>query len=181
VTGDGGAGIVLEDLDHATKRKAHIYAEYLGGSFDLEGWKVAFPNLSSSSYSDVMLRAIDKSNISKEEIDLLVPHGVGTTATDYYEAKAITDVFGKNVQRPFITALKPYIGHNLGSTTLLETAILLMGLESNIIPPTLNTKQTDERLDINIVNRFISIKLNIIMKIACGFAGYNGASIFRKL
>ena len=76
VLGDGGAGIVVESLDSALKRKAHIYAEYLGGGFCLEGWKVAIPNITSDSYRIAMDSALKKANVKKESIDLLVPHGV---------------------------------------------------------------------------------------------------------
>ena len=180
VTGDGGAGIVLEDLDSALKRKAHIYAEYLGGGFHLEGWKVAIPDITGDSYKIAIERAMKTSGVRKEDIDLIIPHGVATQVTDAYEAKAITDIFGKNSKRPLITAFKPYIGHNLGSTVLLETAILLMALENNLIPPTLNCDEVDQKLNIDLVKELTKRKLKIVMKIACGFAGFNAATIFRK-
>lgn len=181
VTGDGGAGIVLESLDKAKKRRAHIYAEYLGGGFDLEGWKVSVPDLNSDSYRRVIEKAIQNAGISKRKIDLIIPHGVGTTATDYYEAKAISDIFGENCQKPFITALKPYIGHNLGSTSLLETVISLLALKNDYIPATLNITNTDPKLKIRIICKPIAKKLKNILKIACGFAGYNAAAIFKKI
>lgn len=181
VLGDGAAGMVLESLESALKRKARIYAEYLGGGFSTEGWKITIPDLTSDFYKTAIQQAIKNSNIAKEEIDLLVPHGVGTPITDTYEAKAITHVFGKNPKKPLISAFKPYIGHNLGSTALLETIILLLALEHNYIPPTLNCQNLDTRLNIQPVRSPISINLKIAMKIACGFAGYNGACIFKKV
>lgn len=181
VTGDGGAGIVLEDLDHAIKRKAHIYAEYLGGGFDLEGWKISVPDINSDSYRKVILQALQRSNVAKEEIDLLVSHGIGTTVTDHYEAKAIAGVFGRNFQRPLVTAFKPYIGHNLGSTALLETVISILALENNYVPPILNTEEVDPRFKIQLVKETMRTNLNNVMKIACGFAGYNAACLFRKM
>lgn len=180
VLGDGGAGIVFESLNSALKRKAHIYAEYLGGAFHMEGWKISIPDMGGNSYSMVIESALKNSGVNKESIDLIVPHGVSTPLTDAYEAKAITDVFGKNPQRPLITAFKPYIGHNLGSTALLETAILLLCLENNVILPTLNCQTPDPKLSIVPVRELIKTKLNTVMKTACGFAGYNGAVVFRR-
>ena len=180
VLGDGGAGIALESLSSALKRKAHIYAEYLGGAFHIEAWKISIPDMSGNSYSTVIKSALKNSGVDKKSIDLLVPHGVATPVTDAYEAKAITDVFGKNPKKPLITAFKPYIGHNLGSSALLETAILLLSLENNIIPPTLNCQIPDSKLSVSPVKDLIKTKLNTVMKIACGFAGYNGAAVFRK-
>lgn len=181
VPGDGGAGIVLEDLETARKRKAHIYAEYLGGGFHLEGWKVAIPDIGGDSYKIAVETAIKNSRVKKSDIDLVIPHGVGTKVTDAYEAKVITDIFGKNPKRPLITAFKPYVGHNLGSTVLLETAILLMVLGKNMVPRTLNYTEVDPNIGIRLVKKNIKVKLKTVLKMACGFAGYNGAAIFRKI
>jgi len=180
VLGDGGAGIVLESLSSALKRKAHIYAEYLSGAFHIEAWKISVPDMTSNSYSTIIKFALKNSGVNKKSIDLLVPHGVATSVSDAYEAKAIRDVFGKNPKKPLITAFKPYIGHNLGSSALLETVILLLSLENNIIPPTLNCQIPDSKLSISPVKDLIKTKLKTVMKIACGFAGFNGAAVFRK-
>ena len=87
-------------MEHAEKRNAHIYAEYLAAASDLEGWKVTTPQIGSDSYQKAILKALKQSNVSKEEIDLLCPHGVGSQAIDYYESKAITDIFGLNPEKP---------------------------------------------------------------------------------
>ncbi len=181
VFGDGGVGIVLEDLEHAQRRNAPIYAEYLGGGFYLEGWKVTTPQIGSDSYQKAILRALKQSSISKDEIELLVPHGVGSQAIDYYEARAITDVFGLNSPKPLITTFKPYIGHNLGGSTLLETAILLLSLKNEVVLPTLNCQNLDPKFNISLVKEKLKTKVNIAMKICCAFAGYNAAVVFKKL
>ena len=181
VFGDGGVGIVLEDLEHAEKRNAHIYAEYLGGGFDLEGWKVTTPQIGSDSYQNAILKALKQSNISKDEIDLLVPHGVGSQAIDYYESKAITSVFGSNPEKPLITAFKPYIGHNLGGSALLETAVLLLSLNTGIVPPTLNCQNINPMFNISPVKERLETEIKTAMKICCAFAGYNAAVVFRRV
>jgi 3-oxoacyl-(acyl-carrier-protein) synthase len=180
ILGDGGAGLVLEDLEHAKRRNAHIYAEYLGGGFSLEGWNVAIPRLGDKYYQKTILDALKQSNIKRDDIDLICAHGVGTSIIDYYEAKAITDIFGLNFKKPLVTAFKPYIGHNLGGSTLAETAILLLALENNLIPPVLNTKEVDRRFNISLVKEKISKEIKTVLKISCAFAGYNAATIFRK-
>lgn len=181
VFGDGGVGIVLEDLEHAEKRNAHIYAEYLGGGFHLEGWKVTTPQIGSDSYQKAILKAISQSKISKEEIDMLCPHGVGSQSIDYYESKAITDIFGKNPAKPFITAFKPYIGHNLGGSALLETAILLLSLEHKTVLPTLNCENVNPAFNISPVKEKIETEVNTAMKICCAFAGFNSAVVFKRV
>lgn len=179
--GDGGVGLVLEELEHARKRNAPIYAEYLGGGFDLEGWKITTPQIGSESYQRAISKALKQGNINKEEIDLLCPHGVGSQPIDYYESRAVTDVFGSSVQRPLITAFKPYVGHNLGSSALLETAMLLLSLNNNIAPPTLNYEKPDPKFNISLVREKIKTELKTVMKICCAFAGYNAAAIFRRI
>jgi 3-oxoacyl-[acyl-carrier-protein] synthase II len=180
VFGDGGVGIVLEDLEHARKRNACIYAEYLGGGFCLEGWKVTTPQIGSDSYQKAISKALKQSRMSIDKIDLLVPHGVGSQAIDYYESKAITDVFGSNPEKPIITAFKPYVGHNLGGSALLESAILLLSLKNEVILPTLNCENIDPKFNISLVKEKSDIKVNTAMKICCAFAGYNSAVVFKR-
>lgn len=181
VSGDCGAALVLEDLATARKRKAHIYAEYAGGSFSLDTWKVIIPNPISDSYKNIILDVLDRTNTNKQNIDLLVPHGVAMPVTDYYEAKAITGVFGKNSNKPLITAFKPYIGHCLGASALIESIILLLSMDNNVIVPTLNSDDLNPSLNIQLTRKFTSRKIQNALKIACGFAGYNGAAVFRKI
>ena len=193
VFGDGGVGMVMEDLESAQQRKAPIYAEYLGGGFDLEGWKITVPELGSNSYQRAITGAFKQSGIERERIDLLCPHGVGSQVIDYYESKAITDTFGVypvrydklshgvNPKKPLITTFKPYVGHNLGSSALLETAVLLLSLKNNIIPPTLNCQNIDPKFNISLVKEKTKANINTAMKICCAFAGFNAAAVFRKI
>ncbi|MDD5079221.1 MAG: beta-ketoacyl synthase N-terminal-like domain-containing protein [Candidatus Omnitrophica bacterium] len=181
VFGDGSIGIVVEELNHALKRKAPIYAEYIGGGFSLESWRVTMPKINSTSYQDAIKKALKHASLASSDIELLCPHGVGSHVTDLYESKAITDIFGKNSKSPLITTFKPYIGHNLGGSTLLETAILLLSMSNNKILPTLNYHLPDARTNIYLVDTLIDQKITTTMKICCAFAGYNAAAIFRRL
>jgi 3-oxoacyl-[acyl-carrier-protein] synthase II len=179
--GDGGVAIVVEELEHAKQRNATIYAEYLGGGFSLEGWQVTVPKVGSDSYQRAILKALEQSEVNKDEIELLCPHGIGSHVIDYYESKAITDTFGTKPKRPLITAFKPYVGHNLGGSALLETAILLLSLKNETIIPTLNSDNTNPAYNISLVREKIKKKIKTVMKICAAFAGYNAAAIFRRL
>lgn len=179
VIGEGGAAIVMEDFEFATRRKAHIYAEYIGGSFLLEGWKITLPAIWSDFYERVIKDCLLSSRIAKDKVDLINAHGVGMSMIDKYEIKAIESVFGKNSNQPLIAAFKPYIGHTLGLNALLEVIILLLALETNIIPPTLNFSPLIS--EINIVKRRLKKELRYVMKIVCAFAGYLGACLFKKI
>lgn len=181
VFGEGGAALILEDFEHAIKRKACIYAEFLSSGFALDSWKVALPNVSENFYFDAIIKSLREGMISSCEIDLINTHGVGTGIIDQYEAKTLTDIFSQNFKRPFVTALKPYVGHNLGGCALLEIVLLLIALENNFVPPVLNTEEVDPKLKINIVTEgFYSKKINTILKIACGFGGYNGSIVLKR-
>ncbi|RJQ55106.1 MAG: hypothetical protein C4526_04160 [Nitrospiraceae bacterium] len=181
IFGDGGAAMVIEDYDHALARNAHIYSEYLGGGFALEGWKVTLPAVGDSFYRNAILESLKESQVMPEDIDVINAHGAGTGIIDQYEARAITDIFGENFERPFITTLKPYIGHNLGSCALLEIVLQLIALEKDFVPPVLNCDETDPKLKIKVLKKGIYSKgIKTILKIACGFGGYDGAVVFRR-
>lgn len=181
VFGDGGAGLVLEDLEYAQKRKAKIYAEYLGGGFSQEGWKVTVPAIGKDFYQKAIKEALKFSKVEKEDIDLLCAHGAGNSIIDRYEAKAITDVFGAKPKRPLITALKPYVGNSLGAGSLVEAAILLLCLDNNTVLPVLNTQEVDPRMKMDLVKEKVNTELKTVLKICCAFAGYDAAAVFRKI
>lgn len=177
VFGDGFSAIVLEELGSAKKRKARIYAEYLGGGFSLEGWKVVFPQIGGDSYIKAIKTALKNSQLKPKDIDLINPHGVGIRITDLYEAKAISAIFGKKTP---VTAFKPYVGHNLGGSAIIETIILLLAMQDNFIPATLNCRDFDEKYGINLAQEPTPQPLKTVMKLSCGFAGYNAAAVFKK-
>jgi len=122
------------------------------------------------------------SGVDVPDIDLIIPHGIGTRVTDEYEARAMVKVFGKGVDRPLVAALKPYTGHTLGSTALLETAMMLSALEKECVPATLNCERPDTGLPVNVARETIkSRRIQAALKTSCGFAGFDGACVFKKV
>jgi len=126
-----------------------------------------------------ILAAFANGGISSSDVDLVCAHGAGTNVSDIYEANTILKIFS-NSNKAAITALKSYIGHNLGGSALLETAILLLSLKSETIIPTLNSDNTNPTYNISLVREKIKKKIKIVMKICAAFAGYNAAAIFRR-
>jgi len=171
--GDGGAGIVLEEVDHALRRGANIYAEYLGGAFTFEGWKVIFPAVGKKYYSKTIRQVLNRINLSTDDIDLIIPHGIGLKIIDRYEVDGILEVFGEN-HKPLYSTFKPYIGHNLGASSLLETIILILAIKNEIIPPTLNYEYKEGN-KIRFINKFLEIPINTALKTTSAFAGFNAA------
>jgi 3-oxoacyl-[acyl-carrier-protein] synthase II len=181
ICGEGGAALILEDLEHALNRGANIYAEYLGGAFNLESWKITVPNICKNSYNKTIVESLERCGLQSQDIDIITTHGLGAPLVDQYEAKAMTDVFRENFKKPFITAFKPYFGHTLGNCALLETIILLLSMKENLILPILNYEGEDPKLNIKINQEKIHANLTTGLKIVWGFGGYNAATIFRKV
>ncbi|MCK5015018.1 MAG: hypothetical protein KAS66_14495 [Candidatus Omnitrophica bacterium] len=180
VCGQGGAALILEDLEYAKRRGAYIYAEYVGGRFVLESWKVAFPNILENYYVGIIKEVLKENHILPKNIDLINAHGVATNLIDQYEAKAIRQVFGKTNCNVMVNALKPYIGHTLGASGLLEIAILLIGMKKGALVPTLNVDPIDTKLKLNVVTKLKKAHLKTILKLSCGFGGFDGAVILKK-
>jgi len=180
ICGEGGAALVLEDLEHALNRGARIYAEYLGGVCNLESWKITVPDVTKNSYKKTITEALQKCGLTPDDINIINAHGLGSSMQDQYEANALTDVFGKKFYKPFVTAFKPYFGHTLGNSALLETLILLLSMQEDLVLPVLNYEGEDPKLKMIINREIIKTDLNTGMKIVWGFGGYNAATIFRK-
>lgn len=181
VLGEGGAAIVLEDLNFAEERGAKIYAEYLGGAFNSESWKVIFPAISMEFYKDVLRESLSRVDIDAKDVDVIVPHGVGTAIVDRHEYNTINSVFGGNPNRPLISAFKPYVGHCLGGSSLLEVALLLMCFQKGLLLPILNSKNFYRNNTLNFISESIKTEINCALKICASFAGFNAAVIFRKM
>lgn len=181
IFGDGSSALVLEDLNHAVNRGATIYGEYMGGGFNQEAWKVSVPNVAEDFFTKAFREALKNARTNPEQIDLVNPHGAATEIADRYEARSITNMFGDDPEKPVISAFKPYVGHNLGGSALLELVILLLALQNNLIPPTLNYENPDPKLKIHLARDFIRRDLRVVAKMSIGFAGYNAVGIFRKV
>ncbi len=178
VLGEGAAAIILESYESAQKRNAKIYAEYLGGHFLLEAWKVSLPAINERFYQDTMENALRKCCLKTRNIDLINAHGLGTQVGDSYESNAIGKVFGEKT--PPVVAFKPYVGHNLGGSALIETVLLIMSMYNQIVPPIINREDIDERLHINIVSERINLPDKCsALKISHSFGGYLAAVVLR--
>lgn len=177
--GAGAVGVVLEDYASASNRGAQIYCEYLGGGFVHESWGITYPKIGNRYYINTIKMALRNAKISASEVDLICAHGVATSIGDHYEAQAIEHVFKKN--HPKVTALKPFIGHNLGGSSLLELATLILAMKNKYIPEILNTKKCDPKFQLNLVLKPIRSEVDVIMKICCAFAGYDAAVVLKRL
>ncbi|HTQ80123.1 MAG TPA: beta-ketoacyl synthase N-terminal-like domain-containing protein [Thermoanaerobaculia bacterium] len=181
IFGDGGAAIILEDLEAATARNARIYAEYLGSGFAQDGWKISVPSPTLARAVDAIQRAFEDAGVAAADVDLVVPHGVGTSASDSYESLVLNRVFSGEEVWPAVTAFKPLLGHNLGGSALLELCLLLAAVEHQEVPPTLGHKTPFKRNPLPLVRDWQRRPIEVALKLTCGFAGYYGAALFSRL
>ncbi len=182
VLGSGAAAIVLEDLDAAQRRVKRVYAEWLGGGYTSDGWKVTFPDVVRGRYADAIRNALRSAGVQPEEVDLVVPHGVGSGLYDRFEAQCLAAVFG-NGDRPWppMMTLKGALGHTLGGCALIETVSALLAIERGSVPPAAVCENPDPSLPLGRQGSNRIAPDGVILKCTNGFAGQNGALVLRAI
>lgn len=176
VPGEGAAFLVLEELSHAQKRGAHIYAEIHGYASTNDA---CFPNVlpdEESGLSKAMNNVISQSGISSKEVDFLVADGMATYNGDHQEASAIYKVFGSSLSNLEVTVPKSMIGHSYGAAGAMDIAFAAMGLKNQTIPPTVNSEEQDEFCSFNVTRKAVQrSNLSYAMVNARGTGGINAS------
>jgi 3-oxoacyl-(acyl-carrier-protein) synthase len=181
ILGEGAGAVVLESETLANNRGAKAYCEYIGGAFTSDGWKLSVPCVKPSYYERAVKMVLDQNSLDPAEIDLIVPHGAASPIHDRYEAAAIRAVFGHLTTPPLVTALKPYVGHTLAGSALIETIISILAASYGVVPATLNLSMPDPALGIEVVTIHHRRNICTWMKTSTGFGGFNAACVFRQL
>lgn len=179
VMGEGSAVLVLEELEHAKKRGAKIYAEVVGYGATSDAYHITSPDPEAKGAIRAMERAIKDANIKPEGIDYINAHGTSTHLNDSTETKAVKLLFGdKNIK---VSSTKGNTGHLLGAAGAIEAIICTKAIENELVPPTINYKEKDEECDLDIVpNVPVKQKLNYVMSNSLGFGGHNASIILKK-
>lgn len=183
VMGEGSGIIVLEELEHALKRGAKIYAELVGYGASCDAYHMAAPDPSGDGAYICINRALKDAAISYEEIDLVNAHATSTPAGDEGELKAIKRVFKEHAKDVFITSNKSMIGHLLGAAGAVEMIATVMSLRENIAPPTINLDDPcDEAEGLNLVPnvRQEMKRCEYAISNSFGFGGHNACLIIKK-
>jgi 3-oxoacyl-(acyl-carrier-protein) synthase len=180
ILGEGVGAVVIETRQHAIERRARIYCEYLGGSFVSDAWKLNLPCVTPNYYQKAIQDVLETTGLAASEIDLVIPHGAASSLQDRYEAEAIATVFGSSAVRPAITALKPYIGHTLAGSAVLELIIGVLAAENGTIPATLNLTEPDPQIKIRLVTEHCKRAIKNWLKTTTGFGGFSAACVFRQ-
>lgn len=182
VFGDGGAAVVLEDEEHALRRGARIYGRLLGAGFTQDVWRISAPNPASANQARSIRRALHEAQLDAERIDAIVPHGTGISMIDKYEARTIRELWPDRRKQPVCLPLKPFVGHNLGGSSLLETALLLKAMRERRIPAV----RADEppaapAHGLDLPARWSSRVIRRAIKTAVGFGGFYGSIVLESV
>lgn len=180
-----GAGIlILEELEHAKKRGAKIYAEIIGYGQTGDAYDVVAPCPDGSSAAKAMEFALKDADISAKDVQYINTHGTSTHLGDIAETKAITNVFGDRATNPElrVSSTKSETGHMLGASGAVESVVCINSIRNSIVPPTINLENQDEEVaDLNYVpNKAEKMNVDIALTNSFGFGGHNAVLIFKK-
>jgi 3-oxoacyl-[acyl-carrier-protein] synthase II len=183
VMGEGSGAIILEELEHAKARGAHIYAELAGGGMSADAHHLTAPHPEGLGALLVMKNALEDANMKPEDLDYINVHGTSTPLGDISESKAILGVFGEHAYKLSISSTKSMTGHLLGAAGAVEAIACILATRDNIIPPTINFEHPDEQIDQNLDFTFNKAKkrtVDIALSNTFGFGGHNFSVIFKK-
>ncbi len=184
VMGEGGGGLILEELEHAKRRGAKIYAELIGGGLSADAYHLTAPHPEGEGAQLVMENAIRDAGISATDIDYINVHGTATPLGDRSEIKAIKRVFGDHAFQMNISSTKSMTGHLLGAAGAIESIAVILAIRDGVIPPTINLENLDPEIDprVNLTpNKAQKREVSVGMSNTFGFGGHNTTVIFRKL
>lgn len=182
VISEGAGVLILEELDHARKRGAHIYGEILSISSTCDAYHVTNPDPQGQQAERALRLAIQEAGITPQDIDYINAHGTSTFLNDKIETMVIKKVFGDRAKDIPVSSTKSMIGHTIAAAGALETCAALLALEKGIIHPTINQEVPDPECDLNYVpNKAITANPKIILKNSFGFGGKNVALIIGKI
>ena len=181
VMGEGAGVIVLEELEHAKKRGAKIYAEICGYGASSDAYHITSPAPDGEGGARAMMNAIKDANIEETEIDYINAHGTSTHLNDLCETQAIKTALKEKAKTVMVSSTKGNTGHLLGAAGAVEAIACIKAIEDDFVPPTINYKVKDEECDLDVVpNVGRNIKINYAMSNSLGFGGHNSSIIFKR-
>jgi 3-oxoacyl-[acyl-carrier-protein] synthase II len=183
VIGEGAGCIVLEDLEHAQERGAHIYAEVIGVAQNADAYHITAPNPEGTGVIKLLQLVMQDAGISPNDIDYINPHSTSTDLGDIAETNAIKQAMGEAIYNIHMSATKSMTGHLISAAGVVESIVCIKTITDGKIPPTINFNEFDPQIDNRIritPNKMIEADVQIALNINYGFGGHNSAVIFKK-
>ena len=183
VLGEGSGCLILEELEHAKKRGAKIYAEVAGGGLTADAHHITAPHPEGRGAISVMKLSLEDAGMNPEDIDYVNVHGTSTPLGDISETLAIKEVFGEHAYKLNISSTKSMTGHLLGAAGAIEAIACVKSIQDNVIPPTINFKHKDENIDYNLnltLNKAQKREVKAALSNTFGFGGHNTSIIVKE-
>jgi 3-oxoacyl-[acyl-carrier-protein] synthase II len=183
VIGEGGGGVVFEELEHAKARGAKIYAEVAGAGLSGDAYHMTAPHPEGYGAYLCMKAALDDGDLKPEEVDHINTHGTSTPVGDIVEPKAINTLLGDHATKVSINSTKSMTGHLLGGAGVIEAIASILSVKNDIIPPTINHFTDDPEIDNNLDFTFKQAnkrRVNVAISNTFGFGGHNASIVFKK-
>jgi 3-oxoacyl-[acyl-carrier-protein] synthase II len=181
VLGEGGGALFLEELEHAKRRGARIYAEVIGIGMSADAHHITAPDPDGKGASLAMRAVLADAGVEATDVDYLNMHGTSTPLGDAAETKAIKNVFGDHAYKMNLSSTKSMTGHLLGAAGAIEAIATLLATYHDRIPPTINFEHPDEDCDLNYTfNEAVDRSVDVAISNAFGFGGHNTSVAFRK-
>lgn len=181
VVGEGAGIVVLERLDLARARGAHIYGELVGYGASDDAFHMAAPAEDGVGAAEAMSAALEDASLPPTAVDYINAHGTGTPLGDTIETRAVKAVFGEHAYRLAISSTKSMTGHLLGAAGAVEAIFCLLALRDQMLPPTINLETPDPDCDLDYVpNKARPASVNVAMSNSFGLGGHNAALVFRR-
>jgi 3-oxoacyl-[acyl-carrier-protein] synthase II len=181
VLSDGGACLVLEELEHAKQRGAVIYAELSGFGMSGDAHHITAPPEDGDGAARCMASAIADAGLNPDDVDYVNAHGTSTPLGDLAETRAVKSVFGDHVDKLLVSSTKSTNGHLLGAAGGLEAVFCIKALHEQVVPPTINLENPSDECDLDYVpNQARETAVNVAISNSFGFGGTNGSLLFKK-
>ena len=181
VMGEGAGIVILEELEHARRRSARIYAELAGYGMTGDAYHITQPAPEGEGAQRSMRRALRDASIGPADVQYINAHGTSTPYNDMNETKAIKAVFGEQAYQLHVSSTKSATGHTLGAAGGLEFAICSLAVRDGMLPPTINYETSDPECDLNYVpNKAVEREVDVALSNSFGFGGHNVTLAVRR-
>ncbi|MDE5951389.1 MAG: beta-ketoacyl-[acyl-carrier-protein] synthase II, partial [Acetatifactor sp.] len=181
VMGEGAGVVILEELEHAKKRGAHIYAEVLGYGCSSDAYHITSPAEDGSGAARAMTNALEDGKVAPEQVTYINAHGTGTHHNDLFETRAIKLAFGEHAKNLKINSTKSMVGHLLGAAGAVEFIACVKELEEGFIHRTVGLQESEEELDLNYCRESYREEVPYALSNSLGFGGHNASILVGKL